>query len=79
MPAVLVIGGKGKPDKGEPMEAAGDEGDDEEPSSSRAEARTEASRAVIRAVKMNDPSALDKALSAHYKACEGAEEEEEPA
>lgn len=70
--AILVIGGKPKGDKmagGD--EPGGNEGGDIEDSSSRAEARKEASRAIIRAVKMSDPDALDKALEAHYEACEG--------
>lgn len=73
MPAVIMIGGKGlKPEKDKGATDMGDdtEGGDEQPSS-RLEARKEASRAIIRAVKMGDPEALDTALEAHYEACEG--------
>lgn len=75
---VLMIGGPGmkKAGKGgkpyaDEEAGGGDEGESEEKPSSRTEARMEASKAVIRAVKMSDASALDEALEAHYQACEG--------
>lgn len=69
---VLMIGGKGI--KGaEPKPS--DEGDDEEePMNTGKEARLEAARALIRGVKMADPEAIDKALEAHYEACQGGGE-----
>ena len=77
MPAVLVIGGKG--DKGDKPMADEPDGDEtsSEDSSSRMEARKEAAKALIRAVKMSDADALDKALEAHYQACESSGEEME--
>lgn len=76
MGSVLMIGGPaGKFGKKASNDNAGN-GDeeteaDEDPSMGQ-EARKEAARAVIRAVKMGDVDALDRALEAHYEACEGA-------
>jgi DNA-binding FadR family transcriptional regulator len=71
---VLMIGGKAKPEP-----AKGDDEDKAEGEDSTKlgdEARKQASRDIIRAVKMGDPDALDKALEAHYEACEGARSDE---
>lgn len=65
---VLMIGGKGIKG-GEPKPS------DEEPMNTGKEARLEAARALIRGVKMHDPEAIDKALEAHYEACQGGGEE----
>ena len=82
MGAILVIGGKPKGmDKGkgydEPEKDDGDESDDAEHADTGKEARMEAAKAMIRAVKMGDAGALDKALEAHYEACEGMGGDEE--
>jgi hypothetical protein len=74
MPTVLMIGGKGM--KGATEAKPDEESDDEEPMNTGKEARLEAARAIIRGVKMNDPGAIDKALEAHYEACQGGGEDE---
>lgn len=75
MATVLMIGGKGMKGTSEPTKPdAGD--DEEEPMNTGKEARLEAARALIRGVKMNDPGAIDKALEAHYEACQGGGEGE---
>jgi hypothetical protein len=77
MPAMIVIGGPGKKIGGaKPTEDAEPEGDEEEAPSSRQEARQEAAKAVMRAIKMGEVKALDEALEAYYQACEGSGAEE---
>jgi len=39
--------------------------------------RTSAAQAIIKAVRANDPEALDLALEDHYRACEDAEDTED--
>ena len=75
MGSVLMIGGPaGKFGK----KASNDNGDGKDEDETEAdpsmgkEARKEAARAIIRAVKMGDVDALDTALEAHYEAREGA-------
>jgi hypothetical protein len=78
MGSVLMIGGPGgkfgkkASNDNAGNDDAGDEGETEEDPSMGKEARKEAARAVIRAVKMGDVDGLDTALEAHYEACEGA-------
>ena len=80
MAAMIVIGSKGlKPDmsrrrSSDDYEEEG--GGGEQQISNRAEARRQASKAIIRAVKMGDSEGLDKALEAHYEACEGGSVED---
>lgn len=71
---IAVIGGK-KPSKMDKLggsmkerEVESDESEDE--GGDATEARHEAAKALIRAVKMGDPSAVDEALEAHREACE---------
>jgi hypothetical protein len=77
MGSVLMIGGPsgkfGKKASNDNADNGDEEKDetDEDPSMGK-EARKEAARAIIRAVKMGDVDALDTALEAHYEACEGA-------
>lgn len=73
MSAMIVIGGPGAKKVGEGKPPEGD--DEEDAPSSREEARMEAARAVMRAIKMGEPKALDQALEAHYEACQGGSEE----
>jgi hypothetical protein len=81
MSPILVIGGKGHGDAAERKSSDNYEeegGGGEQQISNRDEARREASKAIIRAVKMGDSGGLDKALEAHYEACErsGSEPDE---
>lgn len=76
---VAIIGGK-KKDAGDDERIGGygreeasdaDDADpmaDDEPITSE-EARMEAAKAAIRAMRMGDAKALDEALAAHYEAC----------
>jgi hypothetical protein len=72
MPAILMIGGKGMKEK---MEKPRLEDDGEVMGDSGAEAKKEAARALIRAVKTGDVEGVSDALSAHYYACESEEHE----
>jgi hypothetical protein len=69
MGAMLIIGGKGFK-KGMPERSSSEEGEmDDEPGVSSDEAKREAAKALIRAVKMGDVDAVTEALDAHYEAC----------
>jgi hypothetical protein len=69
MGAMLIIGGKGFK-KGMPERSSSEESEmDDESGVSSDEAKREAAKALIRAVKMGDVDAVTEALDAHYEAC----------
>lgn len=80
MGVIMVIGGKGlKPSKiGGKSEDVSDDADEAEDTGvSSSEARREAAKALIRAVKMSDADGVDEALAAHYEAYQGGGSEDD--
>lgn len=68
MMIAIIGGGKKKPSFSEDRPEQEDGEESFEPPE-RGEARIEAARAAIRALRMGDAKALDEALEAHYEAC----------
>jgi hypothetical protein len=72
---MIVIGGPGAKKIGGKPALGSDEpdGDEEEATSTHDEAMLEASRAMIKALKMNDPKMFGEAFHAAYMACSRGE------
>lgn len=76
---MMVIGGPSKGDDEKPSFGGKSKDEDESEGGSMLSGmgRKKAAKDILRAIEDGDASALDKALAAHYSACEDADEPDE--